>query len=795
MNNRNIATDSNLHVHVEEAPPPPYSETDIYSNSGAGPRTPTVANTATSPRTDDGASRVSSSTSTGEPVLTPPDTPRTASNPQQQQQQQQQSQPQPGAALYFETRPPTLTPTAAETLVHTVSVDGSSTPDDVPYRAEWAARDVTAQDWATFVNFLLPDHTTRGNEAVIDRKLRAEGHSDTSSHAEAQLGHVRESGPEAVRRREDAEATVRQWNDGFFGPRGISIQLARLDDPAPMPGSWDAAFDLGTPEQQRERGQQQRERAQQQQEQARQQREQAQQQREQAQQQRQQQGGRGRTWGGFNIDGDRVSFGDKFVADSNGLRIGSLIMDSSGIRMGAGDGAGQSGTRGIGPQPQPQPPTGSFAGPSRHGFGNHHHGRHDYHGYGDRHRRGHDMGWGWGGHGHQGGGPHGPDHHERGRHSDRKGRHHRSESADSTSSSSSSSSSSSESSIGSLPDYDDVKDQQMPLYLARLQDWTAHPDQHRSKGDVKQLKAELKEAKAAPVDPNMDKKALRAQIKALTQAWKQLKKHQRNVRKATRRERKQRRRAEKRERRQHRRDMRRSRRDVRKGRSVPAPPGMPAIPAMPAMAAPPAPPAPPAPAAPAAPPAPPAPHAWHGGCGSRGGHGPFPGPPQNIFGPSGPFGSRGVFGPGGLFGGPGGRGNHCSWGGRGGGGGGGGPFGGRGGWGGPGGPWGASASRSAPGAWPDEKQDDYSAPDGQGQGQESGVATPPPSAAAAAQYRTADELESEIQRKTTAAIDLENGAEKRAVEKELEALTEKLEQVRLQADEAYARELAAQYGQ
>lgn len=164
-----------------------------------------------------------------------------------------------------------------------------------------------------------------------------------------------------------------------------------------------------------------------------------------------------------------------------------------------------------------------------------------------------------------------------------------------------------------------------------------------------------------------------------------------------------------------------------------------------------------------------------------------------MFGPSGPFGSRGVFGPGGLFGGPGGRGNHCSWGGRGGAAGG--PFGGRAGWGGPGGPWGAGTSRSAPGAWPDEKQDDYGAPDGHGQGQESGVATPPPSAAAAAQYRTADELESEIQRKTTAAIDLENGAEKRAVEKELEALTEKLEQVRLQADEAYARELAAQYGQ
>ncbi|KAJ6437148.1 RING finger domain-containing protein [Purpureocillium lavendulum] len=741
ITNLNIANDSNLHVHVEEAPPPPYSETDIYSHS-AGPRTPTVANTAASPRTDDGASRISSSASTGgEPVLTPPDTPRTASNPQELLHDQHA---QPGAAaLYFESRPPpppsSSSPSVARgpagVVVHAVNVDAASTPDTLPYQAEWASRGVTAQDWATFVNFLLPDHTTRGNDAVIDRKLRAEGGGDATSRAAgAQLEHVRESGPEAVRRREDAEATVRQWNDGFFGPRGISIRLD--DDPAAerMPGSWDAAFDnLGTPEEQRARAQQMRdraqqerehhrERAQQHREQGRQQREQARQQQEQArqqqEQQRQQQCGRGRTWGGFNIDGDRVSYGDKFVADSNGLRIGSLIMDSSGIRMGAGGEQPQSATRDAGqqqpPQP-PQPPPGPFTGPGRHGFGNHHHGRHDYHSWGDRHRR--DAGWGWGGPGFHGGPP-GHELHDggRGRGRDRKGRQHRSDSVGSTSSSSSSSSSSSESSIGSLPDYDDVKEQQMPLYLARLQDWTTHPDQMRSKGDVKQLKAELKEAKATPVDPNMDKKALRAQIKGLTQAWKQLKKHQRAVRKATRRERHQRRRAEKRERKQHRRDMRRSRRD-------------------------------------------------------------------------------GIFGPGGLFGG---RGSHCGWGGRGGG-----PAGahaGRGGWPGTGGPWGADHTRSAPGAWPDEKQAGFGPGSGSGagagvEGQETGVATPPPGVVAAAKYRTADELESEMQRKTSEAIDLADGAERRAMEKELEALAEKLEQVRMEADEAYAKELAAQFGQ
>lgn len=39
------------------------------------------------------------------------------------------------------------------------------------------------------------------------------------------------------------------------------------------------------------------------------------------------------SWGGFQVDNDSVRWGDRFVADSNGLRIGNIVMDSRGIRM------------------------------------------------------------------------------------------------------------------------------------------------------------------------------------------------------------------------------------------------------------------------------------------------------------------------------------------------------------------------------------------------------------------------------------------------------------------------------
>jgi hypothetical protein len=95
--------------------------------------------------------------------------------------------------------------------------------------------------WATFVNYLLPDHAAEVNNDVADRKLRAEvvegihqlvlSQGDQSrpggSDIDAQLQHLRQ--PKSSNTTEwlgMAESTILEWNRGFFRPRGIQITIA-----------------------------------------------------------------------------------------------------------------------------------------------------------------------------------------------------------------------------------------------------------------------------------------------------------------------------------------------------------------------------------------------------------------------------------------------------------------------------------------------------------------------------------------------------------------------------------------
>ncbi|OAA80434.1 RING finger domain-containing protein [Akanthomyces lecanii RCEF 1005] len=283
-------------LHGGDAPPP-YSETDIYSNSGAGAvpsAPPTLA--------DDVTSRMSSNE---EIIYTPPDTPRTTNS-----RSVITGIPQAGADLYFETRPPpppgVIPPS---TLVHALHLETQSLPDDFPFPSDWEKRDINAQDWATFINFLLPDHTTRGNDVILERKLRAEAESEAGdsvssgrSQAELQRHMMRTAGPEALQdeaqRQANAMATVHEWNEGFFTPRGITISIAASEDdevdygatardgeeqPAPGSGWWPNASS-------------------------------------------------------FRIDAGGIAYGKKFVMDGRGIRLGSLIMDANGIRTAGHDG-------------------------------------------------------------------------------------------------------------------------------------------------------------------------------------------------------------------------------------------------------------------------------------------------------------------------------------------------------------------------------------------------------------------------------------------------------------------------
>ncbi|KAK2934645.1 hypothetical protein FoTM2_005892 [Fusarium oxysporum f. sp. vasinfectum] len=350
-NNPPYLTTGQAPATADDAPPPPYSETDIYSTSSQPPHSPhagSVAGSGHGPAApgDDTASRMSS-TSTTEPIFTPPLTPRTESNVNATTPTTHEIPLSPSVALYFETRPVPTSASQWEPQIHSIAVKPTSVPDDIPYPENWATSyDITAQDWATFVNFLLPDHDSVRNEAILGEKGKSEDGSDIkSSIGDGSVKSERHTtDPNELRRkRAEVEAIVQQWNSGFFAPRNVMVRL-QPEEQSHMPGGWETTFDdppVQLPHQ-----------------------------------------------------------------------------------------AGPSSPREAMPQRRPSGWTGS-----------------------------------WGG----------------------------------------------------------FQDQQLPVYIARLQQWTTNPLEVRSKADVKQLKAELKASNTNGIAPNIDRKALKLQGKALSQQWKTLK--------------------------------------------------------------------------------------------------------------------------------------------------------------------------------------------------------------------------------------------------------------------------------
>ncbi|KAK1836002.1 hypothetical protein QBC39DRAFT_340193 [Podospora conica] len=544
-----------------DLPPPPYTETDIYStSSGDNPRSPLLSLASPNPiphrhhRRESSASTIDNDTT----IYTPPETPRTSSA----EPLATVSPPPPAtfvsAASYFDSRPAPrglaalLSVGGLPHLTHTLG-DAVGSGDDLPYPADTLAeRDVTGEDWLTFGNYLRP------RPPVADEKNK-----EAEPEREPSAAHI--------------NATLAEWNAGFFNPRGVVVLQQRHpvpDDQQPrVPGAWDAAFDgpasasagpssggpprfagfnpFGA-------------------------------------------GGSGIRFGGIRIDGDRVSIGDRFVADRNGVRMGGLVADGNGISV---NGQPMFGVGGGGPPP----PMGGQRGPPGcggrggwGGFGGHHHrGGHGWGvrggwggppGMGPCGGGGGGFGFGFGGRGGRGGWPGrggGPPGEEGGRGRWRgRGRHGggppgaRERSHSVSSAASSSSSSSSDSSVGSLPEYEDLRDAQLPVAKARLEEWLHHPDQPITRERIDEVREQIKAAKKAPSPPvgAGDPKAMKKEVKALLKEWKALKKQQSRARRELRRERRQKRKDERRERRNVRRDMRRAQRDFRRGHQGGPPP-------------------------------------------------------------------------------------------------------------------------------------------------------------------------------------------------------------------------------
>ncbi|KAK7753919.1 hypothetical protein SLS62_004017 [Diatrype stigma] len=511
----------------EDIPPPPYSETDIYSQSGSHHLDAAAANSGTGAGLADDAASIAASSSPGGTniIYTPPETPREVSPLRRQQHDYYGSGPDHhyptnansvSTQVYFESRPvpahllpqSTITPITAYIPTALPAASSGQQPPPPPY-PDWApARDVTEQDWHTFVSSLLPS-PTGANDAIVDN-------NNVSSVSATQ---------------QRMEHALRDWNTGFFGPRGVTVTLTGTDrfqdtttdttlPPAYSPSAAgpsiaalaamrEAKMPEGEDEEQRA-GASSNNRG------------------------RRPPGddepaaagagsgagmssssggrwnpfeisNRGVRIGPLTIDGDRVAIGDSFQVDNTGVRWGGYSVGGGGVSVGGR----------------------SFPNPL--GQGGHYSGQHPG---GERGR-----GFGWGG--------------------------------------------------GSLPDWDDLEDAQLPIAKKTISAWLSHPEQPVTRAMLTAARANIRAAAVAAqakrtaaaaaarnnpyyqgqqqegrADPaaarqQQQQQQQRQEVKILLDQFKALRRRQRDTH-----------RADRRRRRDEKKAARRARKDVKKARKI-----------------------------------------------------------------------------------------------------------------------------------------------------------------------------------------------------------------------------------
>ncbi|RDL37941.1 uncharacterized protein BP5553_05374 [Venustampulla echinocandica] len=512
----------------DSIPPPPYSLTDSFTDAGASQY---ISPAPASSRADNASvaghdnQPPSAAPSTVESVIyTPVSSPPESVHQQVGFDDSFSHLSSSAAAVYFESRP-VRNRSSGQPITHSISLNETTQPQDLPYPEDWTSKEVNQQDWATFINYLLPDHTASVNNDVADRKLKAEliaeqmyrlalseeEKSKTDiSQVDAQLRPLRQFS--ASSRTESliaAEATIAEWNEHFFQPRGITIVTSELNPPTKagdetprVPGAWIPYDHELVPNPSSKKGAGQRgmfdafKRF-----------------------PGVQAGSQGFRMGPIVADSDGFRIGSALVADNNGFRMGNvLVADQNGFRLG--------GARGI------------VADSSGFTMGGRQFGRKESY---DSHDKG------------------------RGRGGRRGGPRARSVSTSSSKSSSSFSSAHSDSSVGSLPDYDDLKPPQLPVAKRALLDWVNHPEHPITKDDVQKVRHEIKLSRAASSQQSeQDVEALRREVRDLMKAFREARKTQKRLRRESRRERRAARRAQKKGRRSARKEERRARREGKK---------------------------------------------------------------------------------------------------------------------------------------------------------------------------------------------------------------------------------------
>lgn len=349
---------------------------------------------------------------------------------------------------------------------------------------------------------------------------------------------------------EHVNEAISIWNEGFFIPRGLKIvridmeHLELRERENRMPGSWiQDEEESHIPERSRgRRGMFNRHSA-------------------------CHERSRGFRMGSMVANDEGFRIGENgLVADSNGFRIGTmLVADANGLRVGgdrgfvADDNGVSIGGRRFGGWGRGRGRGGLHAEEVNRGCAETSEGWHgrNRNGRGGMYTQEMNRGWapkpeGWyerkgkgrrGMHtqGYHQGSAHGPEEWHRGRPHSHHGRNRRRERDHSSSSSSSSSSSDSDASVGSLPDYDHLKDQQLPAAKETLIAWLNHPEYPMTKQTVQNMNHDIKSAKNNHfynlTPPSQDELVtLRKEVKDLLQKFKDERKSQKKIKKILRKE-------------------------------------------------------------------------------------------------------------------------------------------------------------------------------------------------------------------------------------------------------------------
>jgi hypothetical protein len=517
---------------MDHVPPPAYSVTD----PALSPTTSNLDNASVAGRQ---AFELDAASSTDDPIIyTPLHSPDGSCH---LNDADHVSSSAAAAATYFESRPVQQLCTD-RLLLHEITLTQSTQTIDLPFpqpEKKWLERDVLPQDWETFINYLIPHHADVSNHEVADRKAKDEMIDEKMSRLtleendpsrmnlddwiEAQLEPLRRSHTQNSNDNE-AKSMIALWNEGFFGPRGVFIDLVETlpeEDLRRMPGSWtnDQAEPAGIDQQERPQCTSRR--------------------------------SFGNGWmradnTGFHLgrnlicaDNNGFRMGKNgIVADNNGFRIGNLLVaDKQGFKLGPirADSAGFR----IGGTNR-----------ERHVPQEHHRSHHSEHHavhippvhipqvhippvntpqfdipplhipQVDMPQTGRGRQHSW----------HSP-----------TGVHQRNRSH-STSSSSSSSSSASIESAGSLPNYDQLDVNQLPVARQYIKQWLSHPEQPVTKNAVKEAAQAIKAAKCGEKTlDEEDQIAMRQEVWQMLKDFKTMKKSQKQERKAAKKERRMRR--------------------------------------------------------------------------------------------------------------------------------------------------------------------------------------------------------------------------------------------------------------